>query len=48
MSDYSIAIKIGGQLEGSFTSALRAARGGLSGLDASALKGMAGVNKMVS
>ncbi len=36
MSDYSIAIKIAGQLEGSFTQALKGAQNGLSGL------GMAG------
>lgn len=32
MSDYSIAIKIAGQLEGSFTQALKGAQNGLSGL----------------
>ena len=32
MSDYSIAIKIAGQLEGSFSNALKSAQSGLSGL----------------
>lgn len=46
MSDYSIAIKIAGQLQGSFTSAIKGAQSGLSGLGASgkvgtlALKGV--------
>lgn len=48
MSDYSIAIKIGGQLESSFNSALRAARGGLSGLDSSASKGAMTTSRMSS
>lgn len=46
MSDYSIAIKIAGQLEGSFAAALKGAQSGLSGLGVSgkvgtvALKGV--------
>ena len=35
MSDYSIAIKIAGQLEGSFSNALKSAQSGLSGLGTS-------------
>ncbi len=41
MSDYSIAIKIGGKLEKSFTDAIRAAQNGLSGLNAVLSKEMA-------
>lgn len=48
MSDYSIAIKIGGQLEGSFNSALRAARGGLSGLGSSATQNTMVTSRMSS
>lgn len=45
MSDYSIAIKIGGKLEKSFTDALRAAQGGLSGMDSSVSKGAGTMGK---
>lgn len=48
MSDYSIAIKIGGKLEKSFTDALRAAQGGLSGMDASVSKGAGTMGKFGS
>lgn len=39
MSDYSIAIKIAGQLQGSFQSAIKGAQSGLSGLGASGKMG---------
>lgn len=45
MSDYSIAIKIGGKLEKSFTDAIRAAQGGLSGMDSSVSKGAGSMGK---
>ncbi len=45
MSDYSIAIKIGGKLEKSFTDAIRAAQGGLSGMDSSVSKGTGSMGK---
>lgn len=43
MSDYSIAIKIAGQLEGSFKQALKGAQNGLSGLGAAGKIGGAAV-----
>ncbi len=46
MSDLSIAIKIGGKLEKSFSDAIRAAQSGLSGLNAAVSKDMAEAGRM--
>ena len=40
MSDYSIAIKIGGQIESSFNSSVQIAMNGLSALGAASVAGM--------
>lgn len=48
MSDYSIAIKIGGQIESSFNSSMQVAMNGLSALGAASVAGMAAAGRGIA
>lgn len=48
MSDYSIAIKIGGQIESSFNSSMQIAMNGLSALGAASVAGMAAAGRGIA